>query len=84
MTDVQYGIPPVTNEQLYIAIGVPLLINVGFFVYLANRIDNLAAQLGTRIDGLSTYLGARIDNLTKEVHGSLMNHEHRITEREHK
>ncbi len=60
----------VTNQQLYLAIGVPMLFNVfifGLFVMLINaRFDGLDSRFSAKIDGVNGRLDAlerRVDEL---------------------
>lgn len=60
----------VTNQQLYLAIGAPMLFNVVLVVIVVahfnSRIDDLRSELNARIDDLRSELNGRIDDLRAE------------------
>ncbi len=57
----------VTNQQLYLAIGVPMLFNVvliGMVVAHFNaRFDDLTAQFNQRLDDMAAHFNTRLDDL---------------------
>ena len=56
-----------TNEQLYLAIGIPLALNtllyVAFSVQVNTPLDDLRSDVDKRFDDLRAYIDARFDNL---------------------
>jgi hypothetical protein len=53
----------VTNQQLYLAIGVPMLFN-------AMLLGILAAHFNTRIDDLKAHLNTKFDQLRSTICGT--------------
>jgi hypothetical protein len=67
---VDYGsIESMTDIQLYIAVGLPVLFNaaiVGLLMaYLNAKIDGSSDQLNANIDGLRNEMNARFDSQTQ-------------------
>jgi hypothetical protein len=56
-----------TNEQLYLAVGLPIVFNVVFngvlFLALNSRMTSLESRFESRIGGLETRFDSRIDGL---------------------
>jgi hypothetical protein len=57
----------VTNEQLYMALGVPLAANALFFtllaLYINAKIGGLEGKMDTRFDGLIGTLNAKFETV---------------------
>ena len=67
-----------TNEQLFIAAGLPTLASVASIVValilsgrLENRMDRLGSELNARIDKVGTELNARIDKVGSDLHARI-------------
>ena len=69
-----------TNAQLYLAIGVPIVVNIVFFLQLDRRIDRLEERIDRLEDSLRTEIAALRDMLT----GKVIEHEGRIAKLEPK
>ncbi len=56
-----------SNLQLYLAIGLPVVANMAMFLLFQSNIhrllDAFRSEVDARIDGLAAHLGARIDGL---------------------
>jgi len=57
----------VTNEQLYLAIGVPALLNIGlytlFYLVLSNKIDTFEQIMNAKFDAVNTRITALVDTV---------------------
>ena len=63
-----------TNEQLDLALGIPLLsvivsiaVNVALYIHLAGRVEKIGDNLYDRMDRLGESLNAKLDVLTGKV-----------------
>ena len=60
-----------TNEQLYLTIGVPVVFNALTTMILVmvfnHRLNDLAVSINKRIDDLALSINKRIDDLNKRV-----------------
>lgn len=56
-----------TNEQLYLAIGVPALLNIGlytlFYLVLSNKIDTFEQIMNAKFDAVNTRITALVDTV---------------------
>ena len=64
-----------SNEQLFLVIGVPLVFNLLGFLLLNSRISSVELGLHKRIDDLEKYVDNKIDNAFEHVELLLKLHE---------
>ena len=81
MGEAQKGIAQVTNEQLYPAVGIPLLVNVALWLAVSARIGSVETGLNKRIEDMRDLLRAEIRVGIAELKASL---EARLTRLEEK
>ena len=63
-----------TDQQLYLSIGIPtlavliaVLVNIGYFIAINNRLGALEIRLDARITGLETKFDTKFDILVGKV-----------------
>ncbi|MGI8743019.1 MAG: hypothetical protein ACR2NN_10715 [Bryobacteraceae bacterium] len=69
-----------TNEQLYLAIGLPIIFNLIFNGVLFLGLNSRMSGLETRMSNLERFTGAKFDLLTGAIH-ELDNRLSRVEER---